>query len=431
MGKRIIVILASLALLYSFGIDAVLSQVNVSPPLWPPEYVIGDATIGGAPALGGDVYLKMVQLCVIFLDGLNDQGDITDIVAGLNATPAITTYLAQAFLASTFCQNYDPPLELPGPATVNKLSASEWKVIDPSGTFYVFTEDIKIWQGSSWVPGKKLQVNMYNGKVASSPIGSSSSPYFLEVAVNPEGILWGPHGDPETYELREEGWAMPGDAGYFYIKQDGVERRVTTVDGQEIDPHYVVGQGPFSDLDLDAPDLIPLDIELYEGFNLFSIPFNLPNTALSFVLADIFYSVESVFVLRGGIWYGAAPDHQAGTWDDEIGTIDGGETFAIYMVNNDTLSVAGTPLVQRTVILNQGFNLAPYNCAHTKTVEDAFEGIRGHVESIFVYDPVTHIWLGCAPDPAGGWDTEFATLSPGVGIVIYCKDDGIPWDVGP
>jgi hypothetical protein len=428
VGKRIIVILASLALLYSFGIDKALSQVNVSPPLWPPEYVIGDATIGGQSAQGGVVYLKMAQLCIIFLDGLNDQDDIDDIVAGLNATPAITTSLRQAFLNNTFCQNYDPPLELPGPATVNKKSPTEWEVRDPSGRFRVFTENIKIWQGSSWVPGyKKLQVNMYNGKVASSPISSGSSPYLLEVPVNPTGILWG----DGTYILREEGWAMLNDTGYFYIKKDGIERRVTTVDGEEEDPHYLVGQGPFSELDLDAPELIPLDIDLKAGFNLFSIPFNLPNTDLSVVLADIFDCVESIFVLRGGNWYGAAPDHGTGMWDDEIGTIDGGETFVIYMICGDaTLSVAGIPLVQTTIILNQGFNLVPYNCAREKTVEEAFGGIRDYVQSIFMYDPVNHRWLGCAPDPAGGWDTEFATLSPGVGIVIYCKADNVPWDVG-
>ena len=426
MGKRIVVILASLALLYSFGIDEALSQVNVSPPLWPPEYVIGDATIGGQSAQGGDVYLKMMQLCVIFLDGLNDQGDITNIVNGLNA--ADTTSLALAFSNSIFCQNYDPPLELPGPATVSQLSPTEWEVTDPSGRFYVFTENIKIWQGGSWVPGyKKLQVNMYNGKVASSPISSGSSPYLLEVPVNPEGILWG----DETYILLEEGRAMLNDPGYFYIKKDGIERRVTTVDGQEITPHYVVGQGPFSDLDLDAPELIPLSIPLEEGFNLFSIPFNLPDTDINVVLADIIDCMESILAFRDDEWYISVPK-QAGGWTaEQIGNINGGEAFVIYMTCADTLEVAGTPLEsnQTTVILQQGFNLAPYNSASEKTVDEAFAGVRNNLEGILIYDEGD--WQLCVPNPAGGWKVnQFQTVWPGLGFVIYSFSDNVVWDVG-
>ncbi len=345
MGKRIIVILASLALLYSFGIHEALSQANGSRPPGVPEFIGGEATIEGESAQGGEVYLKIVWLCIIFLDDLDDQSDITSIVDGLNANPPDTTPLALEFLDSTFCQNYDPPLVLPGPATVNKLSPNEWEVTDPSGKFRVIRQDIKIWQGGGWMTGySSLQVKMHNCKIASSLIGggsgsssiassmvsAGSSPYSLVLEVNdlPEDIWWG----QGTYTLIDPGSANVDDGGYFYIKKDGIERRVTRINDQLVDPlvpHYIVGDAPFSILALDAPELIPLDIPLYEGLNLFSIPFKLANPDISVVLADIFYSVETVFAFRGGNWYGAAPVPGTGTWDDQIGTIDGGETFVI------------------------------------------------------------------------------------------------------
>ncbi len=437
MGKRIIVILASLALLCSLGIDEALSQVNSSRPPGVPEFIGGEATIEGQPAQGGEVHLRMVWLCIIFLDGLNDQGHIEDIANGLNANPPNTAPLALAFSNSDFCQNYDPPIELLGPTTVNELSVPEgekWEVIDPSGMFHVIRRDIKIWQGGGWVPGYSLlQVNMHNCKIASSPIGSGSAPYSLVLEVNdlPENIPWG----QGTYTLIDTGSAMVDDVGYFYIKKDGIERRVTTVNNQAIDPHYRVGQVPFSLLDLDAPESIQIPISLYQGFNLFSVPFYPLYPDLDDALADIIPYMDSILALRDGQWKVSARNPSGVGWGiDQVKNLNGAEAYVIYMKEPATLVLEGVPLAPEDipVVLQQGFNLASYNSTSEKTVEVAFAGIRDDVDTFLKYNAEEGKWKLCVPNPAGGWYLkQFSAVKPGDGIVIQLKAVNSTWNVGP
>jgi hypothetical protein len=437
VGKRIIVILASLALLYSFGINEALSQANVSRPPGVPEFIGGEATIEGQPAQGGEVYLKMVWLCIIFLDGLDEQGDIESIVNGLNDTPADTGPLALEFLNSDFCQNYGPPpLELLGPTTVTKISVPEgekWEVTDPGGTFHVIRQDIKIWQGGVWVSGySSLRVKMHNCKIAYSSVSGGSASYSLVLEVNdlPENIWWGDN----TYTLLDPGSANVDDVGYFFIKKDGIERRVTTVNDQPIDPHYRVGQQPFSLLDLDAPESIRIPIPLCQGFNLFSVPFYPLDPDLDVALADIITSMDSILALRDGQWKVSAPAMGGGWSIDQVKNLNGAEAYVIYMKSPHVLELEGIPLepVDVPVDLQQGFNLAPYNSISGKTVEEAFAGIRDDVDTFLKYNCIEGKWEACVPAPGGTWALkQFNSVEPGDGLTIYLKVASTTWNVEP
>ena len=92
------------------------------------------------------------------------------------------------------------------------------------------------------------------------------------------------------------------------------------------------------------------------------------------------------------------------------------------------MEVADTPLEQTSVVLQQGFNLAPYNSASTKTVDEAFSAVKNNLEGILIY--YEGDWQLCVPDPADGWKIQqFETLWPGLGFVIYSLAN-VTWDVG-
>jgi hypothetical protein len=420
MSKRIfIAFITILSLLWGFGIHETLVQAQ-GPPLIPPHGIWGVPSVDGVPLdksdTGYTISVKMVQLLLIFLHELDDQGTIATIVAELDI--GVVTTLQQAFLDSEYCQSRTPPTELSSTATVTvQVAGDEWLVSDGGKNYTVKRIDIPVWDPilEDWIDGSRLEVYEHDGEIASYTMGELPVDYFVvQIPMNSAGILWGDIDGGDYFVLREAGTAMVGDEAFLCINNIPI-----------IDPPgpYIITEDAFVGMNINAPSTYQFSIEFVAGWNLFSIPVQLLITDPSIVLQPIAGKYN-------GVW---AYDPDTGSWKifdplqtiNDLNELQAGVGYWILMNEAANLDVEGL-LADTAIQLVTGWNLVGYNSLVAKRAEQCLATIKNDINGVWGYDPDTGGWKIFDPLQTIN-DLEY--MDPGLGYWILSNSD-IVWDIG-
>lgn len=413
MVRKVFIVLMSIVLLHSLGIQQALSQ-GQSPPMVPPRFIWGNSSIDGVPLGQSDsavISMRMEKLLILFYDSVDYQDDIESIVTGLNSDN--TAALGSAFTVSEYCQNYDPPIVLSGSAAVNKISDNEWRVMDIGRLYSVIREAVQIWDGG-WTGGWKLEVYLHNAVIVSYTLGEKPiDEYFLEIPVDSGDVLWGNN----TYVLREPGNAKVGDKADILI--NGI--RIDKINNTPVDPlPYTVGLQSYESLNINSPSLYTVNIPLAIGWNMFSIPVQTLSTDPSQVLSTIANAYDSVWAFNPGSgWLIYKPGSPSNL--QEIKPCEG------YWIKMDTpglLTVEGTDPDITEIFLEGGqWNLVGYCSRQLMSVADAVSSITSSIDSVWQFKP-DQGWLIYTP----GSPSNLEFLNPGDAVWIKADVDCL-WDV--
>ena len=150
--------------------------------------------------------------------------------------------------------------------------------------------------------------------------------------------------------------------------------------------------------------------DLYEGWNLISLPLTPSDNSASSVLASVWDNVSAVYKYN-------ATSKQF----ERASTMDPGEGYFVYVTQNCTWTYSGTPYTSMSIELKKGLNMVGWlNCS--KDITDALSSIAGDywyvarwnaIEQKFeVYNPV-------APPVFN----DFTTMERGEGYFISMKSD--------
>jgi len=151
--------------------------------------------------------------------------------------------------------------------------------------------------------------------------------------------------------------------------------------------------------------------DLYEGWNLVSLPLTPSDNSTSSVLASVWENVSAVYRYN-------ATSKQF----ERASTMDPGTGYFVYVTKNCTWTYSGTPYTSMSIELKKGLNMVGWlNCS--KDITDALSSIAGDywyvarwnaIERKFeVYNPV-------APPVFN----DFTTMERGEGYFISMKSDG-------
>jgi hypothetical protein len=156
-----------------------------------------------------------------------------------------------------------------------------------------------------------------------------------------------------------------------------------------------------------------IDIDLRQGWNLFSICLQVGDNSLSAVLDQVDGLYESVWT--SGSWKQYFPDDP--NFPGGLDVIIHGEGYWIDMkVDNITLTITGERLTDTTIPLEQGWNLVGYNHTEEMNVEDAQLFTPGDNTAIYTYEE--GVWKKYhAGDPSSLNDLD--RFKPGNGYYIY------------
>ena len=426
MPKRTLTILISLILLSSLGIYKVSAQ-ELPPPLSPPYILYGIAYVDGNRLDHTDteytVSIHMARLLLIFLNTLDSQGRITNIVNELDSHQ--TAALRDEFANSNYCQSRVPPTELSLNASVaTEVLGNKWTVTDVSSTYTVEREDIPVWDPVlGWIQGDKLAVNEHNGIIASYTMGENpdvGDNYLMQILMDSETVLWGPEGN--TYLLREPGKAIPGEA-YVYINdiRGGTEPESTA-------SFIIGGQENFVEMGIYAPSTYTVNIDLLEDWNLISFPVQPLDTTPSIVLQSIIGQYDAIYKYDPGnnLWIFYDPTKPLLSFLDKLEAKVG---YWIKMKIAARLTVEGTLVEETEVDLVNGWNLVGYCALDPKDIEQCMSSLDGYPDldySVYEYDPENDIWIF--------YDPNFLIISTlqymafGKGYWIKTDQTGI-WDI--
>lgn len=272
MSSRISIILASLALLCSFGIHEALAQ---PPPLVPPRPVYGVAFVDNVILNAGhNVSIKMELFLVIFLDGSDDQTDISEISSELQGASASGGTVSLPNLQAAFAQSSSPATSLSNEISVADVEplTTTWPLI---GCWQVIDRDnhnaytVQIIEPAS----KVLEVYQHNGLIVSTTT-SNYSPvddynYSVDMPLYSDEVR-----GEGNYVIREAGKATTGDIGYAYV--NGIRANKIYIDGEEVmvTPPYITiyENKDVMKVDIYAPSAHEFIMYLEEGWNWISFP---------------------------------------------------------------------------------------------------------------------------------------------------------------
>lgn len=155
-----------------------------------------------------------------------------------------------------------------------------------------------------------------------------------------------------------------------------------------------------------------IDIDLRQGWNLFSICLQVEDNSVSAVLETVEEPYESIWT--SGSWKQYFPDDP--NFPGGLDVIIHGKGYWIDMKADDTLTITGVRLDNTEIWLEEGWNLVGYNHPEEIDVEDAQLFTPGDNTAIYTYEE--GVWKKYhAGDPSSLNDLD--RFKPGNGYYIY------------
>jgi hypothetical protein len=163
-------------------------------------------------------------------------------------------------------------------------------------------------------------------------------------------------------------------------------------------------------------------IPLKKGWNMISIPPNIPDPTLTTVLSPIAGQYDAVQ------WYNGADvsDHwkhyrPGKSFGNDLDIIFPSMGLWIHMKSDQVLvpdqNVPPTGGVPSIIPLEVGWNFVGYPSAETKPIATALSDISGSYDMVMTYDETSGRWLRYDPGPA---PDDLLTMEMGKGYWIHC-----------
>ncbi len=210
-------------------------------------------------------------------------------------------------------------------------------------------------------------------------------------------ILMAHTGEPDTYEGYIPITAEGGNGSYYFKASDPSGNEAT----------FPSPESPYNITVLEQ-----IEIDLHQGWNLFSICLDVEDNSISSVLEPLEGSYESVWTL--GSWKQYFPDDPS--FPGGLDVIMHGEGYWIDMKVDITLTITGERLDNTAIWLEQGWNLVGYNHPEEMNIEDAGLFTPGDKTVICTYE--AGVWKKYYAGESGSFN-DLDRFEPGKGYYIY------------
>ena len=148
--------------------------------------------------------------------------------------------------------------------------------------------------------------------------------------------------------------------------------------------------------------------DLYEGWNLVSLPLTPSDNSASSVLASVWDNVSAVYRYN-------ATSKQF----ESASTMDPGTGYFVYVTQNCTWTYSGTPCTSMSTELKQGLNMVGWlNCS--KDISDALSSIEGNYWYVARWNAVSQSFEVYNPVAPSSFN-DFTAMDRGTGYFISAK----------
>ncbi|MBU0628382.1 MAG: hypothetical protein KKC75_04275 [Nanoarchaeota archaeon] len=160
--------------------------------------------------------------------------------------------------------------------------------------------------------------------------------------------------------------------------------------------------------------LINFTIDLFEGWNLISIPLRLENETLPAPFESIEGRYTEILAYPGQMWGSYKPSRQVNSLEKINETMG----FWINMLSNHTFIISGIES-DRDLVLSSSLNLVGYPMLNSSAINATFS--NHNISSVLMYN--NSMWYSYAPDKPDSLNTLRA-MEPGYGYWVKVKGGG-------
>ncbi|MBD3182561.1 hypothetical protein GF312_09735 [Candidatus Poribacteria bacterium] len=181
------------------------------------------------------------------------------------------------------------------------------------------------------------------------------------------------------------------------------------------DSHYFVNIEP-ANLKIQK-----MELNLWAGWNLVSIPLDIEDNSISSVFKSIEASCNSIFTYiptHGWLQYIFGYPESYNTLE----ILEAGRGYWIDMNDDAVLLIEGKKSAKTDIMLTKGWNIIGYNSSRDQLVEDAISSIEIGYPKIFTYNAIANQWLMFSYE-RNYLNNELIEMSPTKGYLIYVSQD--------
>jgi len=171
------------------------------------------------------------------------------------------------------------------------------------------------------------------------------------------------------------------------------------------------------------------DIDLIDGWNLFSIPCVLNDTNLYYFLANqVGSTYSSVHIFdptnNSDRWKSYNPDLPE--WvEQDLSVIGNQKAYWILMDADENIYHSSNVTIPSAVVMQEGWNLVGMRYNTTLETDDAFELIDGVLDSAYMYNSTEESWWRFVNDNPGM--SNLTHIYPTYGYWINVSEDVVWW----
>ncbi len=172
-----------------------------------------------------------------------------------------------------------------------------------------------------------------------------------------------------------------------------------------------------------------ITVDLYPGWNIFSVPYGLEDPSIASVLIDLSGKYNSVYSYdeRTGNWQSYLLNKTIFDGSDSLTTIESGKGYWVDMKERSSIifEVQDSPFNKE---LSQGWNLIGYPKSESVETGIAFSSLNNRHDIIYGYDNELKTWKIYSPYPSPLFNNTLTHLEPGKGYWIYVYENS-NWNI--
>ncbi len=178
--------------------------------------------------------------------------------------------------------------------------------------------------------------------------------------------------------------------------------------------------------------LIPeptITVELYPGWNIFSVPYGLEDYSILNVLSDVDGKYDSVYSYDSGTgnWLSYIPNKTVFDGSDSLFSLEPGKGYWIDMRERSSLTLE-VQEINFNKGLNQGWNLVGYPNPESVETSIGLSSLSNKYDMIYGYDNNLKVWKIYSPYPSPLFNNTLTQLEPGKGYWIYVYENS-NWNI--
>ncbi|MBI2133295.1 S8 family serine peptidase [Candidatus Woesearchaeota archaeon] len=170
-------------------------------------------------------------------------------------------------------------------------------------------------------------------------------------------------------------------------------------------------------------------IQLYQGWNLISFPVMPHKNDIKSVMQPISGKYTRMFNYDGlsNTWKSHFAEEKLFNPEETLNTIEPGKGYWIDVIEDTTLTIAGTRVPSLTTQLKKDWNMIGYPYEIQSSPETALSNLGSRYYALFSYNAIDKRWERYSPYPSITNPNTITALQPGTGYMIDMRQDAT-WD---